>query len=203
MISIVDYAIGNIAAVANMLQRLGLPCQITSRRDEIEQASRVILPGNGSFDACMQNLRASGLVPVLERKVLEDNTPLLGICVGAQMLGRESAEGTEPGLGWLDMRVRRFPDMPDLRVPHMGWNQVLSRSSTHHLTRHLDPCARFYFVHSYYMEPADAADVLLTTSYGIEFAAAVSRGNITGVQFHPEKSHRFGKQFLAAFAGGV
>lgn len=203
MISIVDYDIGNIAAVANMLQRLGLRCQITSCAEEIEQATRIILPGNGSFDACMQNLRASGLVPVLERKVLEQGTPLLGICVGAQMLGIDSEEGVERGLGWLDVRVRRLPAMPSLRIPHMGWNQVRPMSREHCLTHEMEPDSRFYFVHSYYMEPSNPADILLSANYGIEFAASVSRGNISGVQFHPEKSHRFGKRLLAAFAGGA
>lgn len=202
MIAIIDYDIGNISAVANMLLRLGIRCTITSQPEEVEQAERIILPGNGSFDACMQNLRASGLIPVLERKVLEQDTPLLGICVGAQMLGVGSAEGTERGLGWLDMQVRRFPDMAGLRVPHMGWNQVRPRLGDHCLINSLESDARFYFVHSYYMEPADPDDILLLANYGIEFAAGVSRRNIFGVQFHPEKSHRFGKQLLASFVKG-
>lgn len=202
MIAIIDYDIGNITAVANMLLRLGIRCTITAKQEEVERAERIILPGNGSFDACMQNLRASGLIPVLEHKVLEQNTPLLGICVGAQMLGSDSSEGTERGLGWLDMRVRRFPDFAGLRVPHMGWNQVRPKSNSHPLTRDMEAESRFYFVHSYYMEPADPDDVLLLAHYGIDFAAGVSRGNISGVQFHPEKSHRFGKQLLVSFVKG-
>jgi imidazole glycerol-phosphate synthase subunit HisH len=201
MIAIIDYDIGNISAVANMLLRLGLRSTITSRADDVEAAERIILPGNGSFDACVRNLRATGLIPVLESKVLEQGTPLLGICVGAQMLGTSSEEGSEPGLGWIEMQVRRFPRIPGLRVPHMGWNQVRRASAGHQLVRDMDDDARFYFVHSYYMEPVDPHDVLLLASYGIEFAAGVSRGNLAGVQFHPEKSHRFGKQLLAAFAG--
>ncbi|PWF22170.1 imidazole glycerol phosphate synthase subunit HisH [Corticimicrobacter populi] len=202
MIAIIDYDIGNIAAVTNMLRRIGVRCQVTSRVDDVEQAERIILPGNGSFDACMKNLRASGLIPVLEHRVLDQKVPLLGICVGAQMLGYESAEGMEPGLGWLDMRVRRFPDQPGLRVPHMGWNQVVPMSEGNYLTQDMDAETRFYFVHSYYMEPADPSAILLRSTYGIEFASGVSSGNIAGVQFHPEKSHRFGKQLLAAFAKG-
>ena len=202
MIAIIDYDIGNLAAVANMLKRLGLRCAITAQPEQVEQAERIILPGNGSFDACMRSLHASGLIPVLERKVLQQGTPLLGICVGAQMLGTESAEGTERGLGWLDMRVCRFPEMTGLRVPHMGWNQVRPTLENHRLTRDMEADARFYFVHSYYMDPGDRDDVLLLANYGIEFAAGVSRGNISGVQFHPEKSHRFGKQLLAAFGKG-
>lgn len=202
MIAIIDYNIGNIAAVANMLRRIGIPCMVTAQPSEVENADRIILPGTGSFDACMQNLRASGLIPVLEKKVLDEGVPLLGICVGAQMLGTVSAEGKEQGLGWLDMRVRRFPDLPGLRVPHMGWNQVRPVQSGKSLTQGMEENARFYFVHSYYMDPANSSEILLHANYGIEFSAGVCRGNIAGVQFHPEKSHRFGRQLLAAFAKG-
>ena len=203
MIAIVDYDIGNVAAVANMLQRLGANCEITADPGKIELADKIILPGNGAFDACMCNLRASGLVPLLERRILSDRVPLLGICVGAQMLGRGSAEGQEPGLGWIDMDVRRFPDIPDLRVPHMGWNQVDVRAAGHPLARDMEPDTRFYFVHSYYMAPVNAADVLFTTNYGLTFASGVASRNIVGVQFHPEKSHRFGKRLLGNFVKGL
>lgn len=202
MIAIIDYNIGNIAAVANMLRRIGVPCRITADPSAVAAADRIILPGNGSFDACMRNLRASGMVPVLEDRVLKRGVPLLGICVGAQMLGTESQEGQERGLGWLDMRVRRFPDLPGLKVPHMGWNQVTSMQPNNRLTQGMTKDTRFYFVHSYFMEPANRDDVLLKACYGIEFAAGVCRGNIAGVQFHPEKSHRFGKQLLTAFGKG-
>lgn len=202
MIAIIDYNIGNIAAVANMLRRIGVSCRITADPSEVAAADRIILPGNGSFDACMRNLRASGLVPVLENRVLNEGAPLLGICVGAQMLGTESEEGQERGLGWLDMRVRRFPDLPGLKVPHMGWNQVTPMQPDNRLTQGMTEDTRFYFVHSYFMEPANRDDVLLQASYGIEFAAGVCRANIAGVQFHPEKSHRFGKQLLTAFGKG-
>lgn len=201
MIAIVDYDIGNIAAVMNMLQRIGLSCCVTARAKDVEQADRIILPGNGAFDACMQNLRASGLIPVLEQQVLQRGVPLLGICVGAQMLGHGSDEGIEPGLGWVNMRVKRFPPLEELRIPHMGWNRVLSMQPNHPLAQGIMADARYYFVHSYYMEPQDPADVLLQSHYGIDFAAAVARENIAGVQFHPEKSHRFGKQLLASFGG--
>jgi glutamine amidotransferase len=203
MIAIVDYDIGNLGAIANMLRRLGAACEITADPQRIAASSRIILPGNGAFDACLKNLRATGLVPLLERKVLAEGTPLLGICVGAQMLGRESEEGREVGLGWMDMRVRRFPEAPGFRVPHMGWNQVVARQTGHPLTRGMDGDSRFYFVHSYYMEPSDPADVLLVADYGMPFAAGVARDNIVGVQFHPEKSHRFGKKMLHAFAEGA
>lgn len=200
MIAIVDYDIGNLGAVASMLHRVGADCEITSDAARIEQASHIVLPGNGAFDACMRGLRESGLVPLLERKVLQQRTPLLGICVGAQMLGRDSEEGTEPGLGWMDLRVRRFPSLPGLRVPHMGWNQVRAARADHPLVADMEPDTRFYFVHSYYIEPQRPEDTLLVAEYGLPFAAGVARGNIAGVQFHPEKSHRFGKRLLAHFA---
>ncbi len=201
MIAIVDYDIGNLAAVANMLQRLGADCEITADAHRIEQADRLVLPGNGAFDACMNNLRATGLVPLLEHKVLQQRVPLLGICVGAQMLGRDSEEGQATGLGWLDFRVRRFPAAPGLRVPHMGWNEVRLEQPGHALAAGLEAASRFYFVHSYFIDPANAADVLLSACYGTRFAAAVACGNIAGVQFHPEKSHRYGKRLLGNFAG--
>lgn len=203
MIAIIDYDIGNLAAVANMLQRIGEECRITADPELIERADKIILPGNGAFDACMRNLRATGLLAVLERKVLREGTPLLGICVGAQMLGRGSEEGVEPGLGWLDLEVRRFPDLPGLRVPHMGWNTVTAVLDDHPLVQGMEPQTRFYFVHSYYMAPARSEEVLLRAHYGIDFAAGVARHNLAGVQFHPEKSHRFGKRLLANFARGV
>lgn len=200
MIAIIDYDIGNITAVVSMLQRLGLPCKVTANAAEVEQAARIILPGNGAFDACMLNLRASGLLSVLEQQVLKRGVPLLGICVGAQMLGSGSAEGIAPGLGWIDMRVERFPALPDLRVPHMGWNQVAAAQGNHPLTQDMTADTRFYFVHSYYMKPKNTDQILLHSNYGMDFAAGVVQGNIAGVQFHPEKSHRFGKQLLSAFA---
>lgn len=200
MIAIIDYAIGNLAAVANMFKRLGVMCEITSDIERIRRADKIVLPGNGAFDACMQGLRATGLIPLLEERVLHEKTPLLGICVGAQMLGRGSEEGAEPGLGWINMQVKRFPALPDLRVPHMGWCSVKQNVPEHPLLQGLDEAARFYFVHSYYMEAANPQDVLLTAHYGLDFAAAVCVENIIGVQFHPEKSHRFGKQLLERFS---
>lgn len=200
MIAIIDYNIGNIAAVVNMLQRLGVLCRVARCAEDIELADRIILPGNGAFDACMLNLRSSGLLPVLEKQVLQQGKPLLGICVGAQMLGMGSAEGVESGLGWVNMRVERYPDLADLRIPHMGWNRVVSIQKEHPLTQNMEVDTRFYFVHSYYMAPQDPADVLFQAHYGIDFAAGVAHRNIIGVQFHPEKSHRFGKKLLADFA---
>jgi glutamine amidotransferase len=201
VIAIIDYNIGNISAVVNMLQRLGVQCKIATCSEDVVLADKIILPGNGAFDACMNNLRLSGLIPVLEHQVLQLGRPLLGICVGAQMLGYSSEEGCEPGLGWLNMRVKRFPVDLNLRIPHMGWNNVIPTENVSPLAKNIDPDSRFYFVHSYFMLPDDPADVMFRTHYGIDFSSGVSRGNISGVQFHPEKSHRFGRQLLADFAG--
>ena len=203
MIAIVDYDIGNLAAIANMLQRVGTVASITADPTVIERSEGIILPGNGAFDACMKNIRATGLVPLLERLVLIERKPLLGICVGAQMLGHGSEEGSEKGLGWINLHAKRFPQSPSLRIPHMGWNEVQARQPKHPLTEGMADKARFYFVHSYYLEPADPADILLSTHYGIEFASGIACGNISGVQFHPEKSHRFGKQLLGNFSREV
>jgi glutamine amidotransferase len=203
VIAIIDYDVGNLAAVANMLNRLGVACEITASPERVEAAERIILPGNGAFDACMRNLRTTGLIPLLERKVIAERTPLLGICVGAQMLGHASEEGTEAGLGWLDMKVRRFPCLPGLKVPHMGWTDVRPVPSDHGLLQTIPADARFYFVHSYYMEPVQINNILLEAEYGIRFAAGVAQENIIGVQFHPEKSHRFGKWLLGNFARGA
>jgi glutamine amidotransferase len=200
LICIVDYNIGNIGSILNMLHRLGLSCKVAKCVDDIVCADKIILPGNGAFDSCIKNLRASGLIPTLEEQVVQFGKPLLGICVGAQMLGCSSEEGVEAGLGWLDMSVERFPDLLDLRIPHMGWNKVVPIQEQHKLLQSMSKDTRFYFVHSYYMRPKNPADILLNAHYGIDFAAGVVRDNIVGVQFHPEKSHRFGKQLLAAFA---
>ena len=200
MIAIIDYDIGNLAAVSNMLARVGVPSTITADTGEIAAASGIILPGNGHFDSCMRGLNASGLRPILEQRVIQDRVPLLGICVGAQMLGLCSEEGTEPGLGWLQMTVCRFPKMHGLRVPHMGWNHVTQPRNGHPLLTNLPEDARFYFVHSYYLNPANSEDRMLECQYGIDFAAGVARDNIMGVQFHPEKSHRLGKILLGNFA---
>ncbi len=202
MIAIIDYEVGNLGAIANMFQRLGFACVITKDSGLVDRASRIVLPGNGSFDACMRGLHASGLLPTLERRVRVDATPLLGICVGAQILGRSSEEGYQSGLGWLAMDVRRLSSKPGLRIPHMGWNCV-ARAGPHPLVDRLSDDARFYFSHSFCMHPDNADDVLLRVNYGETFAAAVAHENVTAVQFHPEKSHRYGRQLLASFAEGA
>jgi glutamine amidotransferase len=197
MIAVVDYDVGNLQSVVNMFARIGVPAHCTQKPDAIRAAEHVVLPGNGSFDHCMRSLRATGLVPALEEFVASGK-PLLGICVGAQMLGRRSEEGSEPGLGWIDMTAVRFPHSPDLRVPHMGWNHVRV-AKPDPLAAGFDESFRFYFVHSYHLSDVHDEDVLLTADYGGSFVAGVRRGNVAGVQFHPEKSHRFGMRLLRNF----
>jgi glutamine amidotransferase len=200
MIVIIDYSIGNLFAIANMFKRQGIKCEISSDMEKIRLAKKLVLPGVGAFDACIKALRATGLVPLLEEKVLHKKTPLLGICVGAQILGHGSEEGSEPGLGWIDMQVKRFSKLNNIKIPHVGWSAVKKNLPSHPLLLNLKDDACFYFLHSYYMEVANSANVLLTAHYGLDFTAGVSVKNIAGIQFHPEKSHRFGKRFLENFA---
>lgn len=196
-IAIVDYGLGNLGSVKNMLRRLGASSVITARHEELIQASALILPGVGHFDTGMKNLRSRGLDAVLATQVIEKNVPILGICLGVQLFARRSDEGLEPGLGWIAADVKRFtfPEGPQLAVPHMGWNEVEWTDSTL-LEGAAKGQTRFYFVHSYHVVPDDPADVAATATYGRRFVAAVTRGNIMGVQFHPEKSHRFGMAML-------
>jgi imidazole glycerol-phosphate synthase subunit HisH len=200
MIAIIDYDIGNIGAVENMLLHLGIKSKITNSSEDIAGATGLSLPGNGAFDACVKNLRDSGLIPLIEQRVFEFEVPILGICVGAQMLGKGSEEGEQSGLGWIDMTVRRLPENTGLHVPHMGWGEVVAAQLEHPLVKDLEKDARYYFVHSYYMKVENNDLALLNSFYGIDFCAAVAKKNIMGVQFHPEKSHRYGKRILSNFS---
>jgi glutamine amidotransferase len=199
MIAVVDYGLGNLGSILNMLKKIGCPAMLAREAGQVRDAARIILPGVGAFDHGMTSLRQSGLLPTLERKVLEDHTPVLGICLGAQMLGLQSEEGKEPGLGWIPVDVVRFPNRQGLKVPNMGWNTVAPVRWTSIFRQAADEI-RFYFVHSYYLRCRDPGHVLATSAYGQEFAAAIQRDHIVGVQFHPEKSHRFGAAVLKNFA---
>ena len=202
MISIVDYGLGNILAFANVYKRLNIPVAVARTADQLREATRLILPGVGAFDHAMQLLDASGMREALDERVLRDKVPVLGVCVGMQILAGSSDEGVARGLGWIPGRVRNFRslDLPHpLPLPHMGWNDVAPRPGGH-LFEALRDDARFYFLHSFYFDCDDPAHVSATASYGIEFGCAVSSGNIHGVQFHPEKSHHFGSQLLKNFA---
>jgi glutamine amidotransferase len=203
MICIIDYGLGNLGSIKNMLKKIGVPSIISSSPDEILAAGKLILPGVGAFDAGMRNLNDSGLIPVLEEKVKNQRTPILGICLGMQLMTRSSEEGQLPGLGWIDAHTRlfAFPEDQKLPVPHMGWNEVTAEKPDL-LTRNMDSEARFYFVHSYRVVCADASDELYSAQYGLKFTAAFARENIRGVQFHPEKSHKFGMALLRSYAEG-
>lgn len=198
MIAIVDYGMGNLGSIQNMLKRIGAQATITKDPAKIGAADKIILPGVGAFDSAMENLNKLGLTPVLNDLVLEKKKPVLGICLGMQLMTKRSDEGHTPGLGWLDAETVRFENGP-LRVPHMGWNTVdVKRVDPLFKDMYEEP--RFYFVHSYYVKCADESDILTSTRYGIDFCSSFARGNIRGVQYHPEKSHKFGMLLLKNFA---
>lgn len=200
MITIIDYGAGNVKSVQNMLKKIGIESISTHSIKEIENATKLILPGVGAFDYGMKNLASTGIIETLNKKVIQEKTPILGICLGAQMLGRKSEEGIEKGLGWIDMDVKKFIlNDPSLKVPHMNWSHTTPNKKSK-LFDNMFGDPRFYFVHSYFMNPNNPEDVLCTVDYGGKFVAAVEKENIFGVQFHPEKSHKFGMQLLQNFA---
>lgn len=193
---------GNVGSIKSMLRRIGAPSLISGSIDDIQRARKLILPGVGAFDNGMKNISELGLLPVLNKQVLEKGTPILGICLGMQLLTEKSEEGGLPGLGWIEGRTVRFrfdARRKDLKIPHMGWNTVKVRKEGP-LFAEMGDSPRFYFVHSYHVTCSRQEDVLGTTEHGYEFASAVSRTNIMGTQFHPEKSHRFGMALLRNFA---
>lgn len=202
-ITVIDLGMGNVGSVANMLRKVGGASVLTSDPDVVSTADRIVLPGVGAFDTAMERLDSSRLTEVMHQRVLVDRIPVLGICLGMQLFADGSEEGALPGLGWIPGRVHRLPAIGDdgttVKVPHMGWSR-LSPTGEMQLDGSLTPESRFYFVHSYAYDPEDPADVLATTNYGSgPFCAIVGRDNLLGVQFHPEKSHRHGMNFLRSF----
>ncbi|MDX2048359.1 MAG: imidazole glycerol phosphate synthase subunit HisH, partial [Chitinophagaceae bacterium] len=184
-----------------MLKKIGVPALISSKEEDIEKADKLILPGVGAFDACAGKLKQSGLIPLLNKKVLEQKTPVLGICVGMQLLTEGSEEGELPGLGWVKGRIIRFRqnEMPaGFKIPHMGWSDVYTATEIP-LFSNMPEQPRFYFVHSYHPKLNNASDELASAEYGYRFSAAIGHDHIAGVQFHPEKSHKFGMQLLSNF----
>ena len=202
MISIIDYGLGNVQAFNNSYARLGIPANVAKYAHELVDTTKIILPGVGSFDQAMQQLNSSGLRDSIEKLVLDKKVPILGICIGMQMLANSSEEGKLPGLGWINGNVKKFDvskkSNPDI-IPHMGWNNVVSERENV-LFNGIENEMRFYFLHSYYFDPFNNSDVIGETDYGLKFASAINRNNIFGVQFHPEKSHRFGEQLLKNFS---
>ena len=202
MIAIVNYGSGNLQAIANIYGRLNVPFVIASTPGELDGADRILLPGVGAFDQAMEELERSGMRRALDRAVCEEKRPILGICVGMQLLARSSEEGTAAGLGWIDGVVRRFDPAvmaESTLLPHMGWNTV-EPTEPHPLFAGVDLSTGYYFLHSYYFECADRSNVLGVTDYGLPFTSVVHRDNVFGVQFHPEKSHHAGIQLLKNFA---
>jgi glutamine amidotransferase len=201
MLVIVDYGLGNLGSIANMFKRLGIPATVSSDPSTVKTASRLVLPGVGAFDHGMKSLRSRELVGPLTERVNE-GVPILGICLGAQLMTRGSEEGSEPGLGWLDIATVRFDNSRgarELKIPHMGWSDVVIGRAT---SLFPDPQEqlRFYFVHSYHFVCDSPEDVATTSTYGYSFVSSFARRNVFGVQYHPEKSHRFGMTLLKRFS---
>lgn len=205
MVTLVNYGLGNIQAFHHIYTRLNLPVEIASTPEELSRADKIILPGVGAFDWAMTRLNDSGMRETLDHLVLNQQVPVLGICVGMQMMAHRSEEGVMEGLGWIDGEVRKLDVRREkeggrgkLALPHMGWNDLNPAKENPLFAGMIDP--RFYFLHSYYFVPGQASHTLGTTNYGGEFTAAVSNSHIYGVQFHPEKSHGWGIQLLKNFA---
>jgi glutamine amidotransferase len=201
MITIIDYGVGNLSSVRNMLRRLGAKSKICNKLSEIEHADKLILPGVGSFDYGMAQLKNSGLLDILNKRVLIDKVPILGICLGVQLMMEGSEEGNLPGLGWIKGKTIAFDKTrlnPNQKIPHMGWNHVKEYEESD-LFKDMYDEPRFYFAHSYHLMTTRPEDVLLKTNYGCDFAAGIESGNIVGVQFHPEKSHKFGMKIFENF----
>jgi len=201
MITIINYGMGNLGSIVNMFKRIGVPSIVTNDIGTIRKATKLLLPGVGAFDAAMKRINSiDGLKETLDEIVLIKKRPILGICLGMQLLTKSSEEGVENGLGWIDAMTVRFPNENGLKIPHMGWN-IVHFTRSHPLNKGmLDEEQRFYFVHSYFVVCINEQDILGQTNYGIRFTSVIQNGNIFGAQFHPEKSHKFGMQLLKNFA---
>lgn len=201
MIAIINYGLGNLTSILNMCKRLGIEAVITADPAELKAADQLILPGVGHFKKGMDNLRSSGLQPLLDELVLTQHKPILGICLGAQLMTMHSEEGDAEGLKWVDANTIRFRTemLGGLKVPHMGWSDVDFKED-HPIWQDLPDNPRFYHVHTYHFQFSDPGEVSATAVYGYEFACAFHKQNIFGTQFHPEKSHKFGMKLLRNFA---
>ncbi|HEX6371487.1 MAG TPA: imidazole glycerol phosphate synthase subunit HisH [Longimicrobium sp.] len=201
MIAIVDYGMGNLGSIHNMFRKVGAQAVVTADPAVVARAEKLVLPGVGAFDHGMRSLAERGLVEVLNRKALQERVPVLGVCLGMQLLTERSDEGGLPGLGWIEGETVRFDrtDQPRLHAMHMGWN-TLDWHAPHPIFGELPPHPRFYFVHAYHVVCRHERNVLARSTYGYPFASAVVEGNVVGMQFHPEKSHRFGMAVFRAFA---
>jgi len=200
MITVINYGMGNLGSLINMFKRIGVKASIESDPERIRKAEKIVLPGVGAFDSAMSSInKVPGMIETLNHKALVEKIPILGVCLGMQLFTRCSEEGNLPGLGWIPASTLRFPKHQGLKVPHMGWNIARSNSDSKLMLNVIDE-SRYYFVHSYYVHVEDQTNSLMKTNYGIEFDSAIGKENIYGVQFHPEKSHRYGMQILQNFA---
>jgi len=197
MITIIDYGLGNLGSISNMIKKIGYKSVVSSDIEDIKRAKKLVLPGVGSFDKGMSLLKEKKFIEVLNQKVLKEKTPILGICLGMQLMTKSSQEGKLDGLGWIDAQTIKFKS-DSLKIPHMGWNIVKPKKESK-LFNELNNEKRYYFVHSYYVDVNQNEDILTTTPYGHEFVSTFEKENIIGVQFHPEKSHRFGMELFKNF----
>jgi imidazole glycerol-phosphate synthase subunit HisH len=200
MIVVVDYGMGNLGSIHNMFKKIGVESKITSSLKEIKSATKILLPGVGSFDKAMHRINDSGIKKILDYKVLTEKTPIFGICLGMQLLTNSSEEGLEKGLGYINASAKKFSFTDNkMKVPHMGWN-IVKKATSSLLTQDFEEESRFYFVHSYYVEVENQENSILKTKYGSEFDSAIQHKNVYGAQFHPEKSHKFGMKLLKNFS---
>ena len=200
MIVILAYNMGNVGSVLNMIKKIGYDAKITNNKEEILNAEKIIIPGVGSYNNGIENLKDLNLIDILNKKIMIDKIPVLGICLGMQLMAEGSEEGALSGLGWIKGKFVRFNNnlSNTLKVPHMGWNFINIKKQSK-ILYNLPENPRFYFVHSYYALPENNEDILTTTNYGHEFVSSFEKDNIIGVQFHPEKSHKFGMSILKNF----
>lgn len=201
MITILDYGLGNIGSLNNMLKRLNQNVIITSKPEHILNSKKLIIPGVGSFDKAISNINnVIGLKEALNVKALNDKIPILGICLGMQLFTRKSEEGILNGFNWIPGQVKKFKSTKDFKVPHMGWNEVKTNNKKLKILENIDKGSRFYFVHSYYVEVDNKKHSLFKTTFNISFDSGIYKDNLYGVQFHPEKSHKFGMNILKNFS---
>lgn len=201
MITILDYGMGNLGSIKNMFRKIGVETIISSNIDDINNAKKIILPGVGAFDTAISKINQLGIIDVLNKKALIDKIPVLGICLGMQLMTNSSDEGKSSGLSWIDAETISFKNKVsrDLKIPHMGWNDC-TIVKKNQITMNFDEDPRFYFVHSYFVHVNNQENSLMKTNYGIDFDSAIIKDNIIGAQFHPEKSHKFGMNLFKNFA---
>lgn len=200
LIVIIDYGIGNLRSVLHKVKKLGIDSIISSNNEDILGADKLILPGVGSFAVGIENLKNFKLIDILNKKVLNEKTPILGICLGMQLFTKKSEEGNAEGLGWIDAETKRFNfTNKNLKIPHVGWNSIFLKKKSI-LFNDIQPDTYFYFTHSYHVCCKNEKDILCTTNYGYDFVSAINKDNIYGTQFHPEKSHKIGMKIIQNFA---